>query len=144
MSSIRRRLEALEEITAPQEFRDWPVEEQVKDAVYMLQFYRRFHANDPVRYAATDRELTMLAIAHAAGSEELQGEGEVRLPQSGAAIRFLGDGEDTYSIDVDGVVVVEDLPEAVRGHLKRMNPEEQPARDRRLYEMWQRDRGGVR
>ncbi len=134
MSNIRRRLEALEGPTNSHKFAGWPVEEQVKDAVYMLQFYQRFHANDPVRYAATDRELTMLAIAHA--SEELQGEGEVGLPHSGTTIRYLRDGEDTFSIDVDGVVAVEDLPEGVREYFKRMNPKEQPARDQWLYEMW--------
>lgn len=139
MSNIRRRLEALEGPTNSHKFHGWPVEEQVKNAVYMLQFYRRFHANDPVRYAATDRELTMLAIAHA--SEELQGEGEYRLPHSGTAIRFLRDGEDTFSIDVDGVVAVEDLPEGVREHFKRMNPKEQPPRNQWLYEMWQHDQG---
>lgn len=141
MGSVRRRVEALER-KAPHEFHDWPVEEQVKDAVDRLQFYRRFHANDPVRYAATDRELKMLGIAHV--WEELQGDGEIRLPHSGTAIRYLQDGEDTFSMSVDGVVVVEDLPEGVSGHLKRMNPEEQPARDQRLFEMWREesDRGG--
>jgi hypothetical protein len=66
---------------------------------------------------------------------------EYRLPHSGAAIRYLGDGEDTFSIDVDGVVAVEDPPEGAREYFKRMNPEDQPARDARLYEMWRHDRG---
>jgi hypothetical protein len=139
MRSLHRKLKALEEITSPQGFPGWPVEEQVKDAVYMLKFYRRFHAADPIRYAATNRELTMLAIAHA--NEELQGEGEVRLPHSGTVIRYLRDGEDTFSIGVEGVVAVEDLPEGVREYFKRMNPKEQPARDQWLYEMWQHDQG---
>ncbi len=139
MANLERRVEALERISAPHEFPDWPVEEQVKDAVDKLQFYRRFHANSSVRYAATDREITMLGIAHA--WEELQGDGEIRLPHSGTAIRYLQDGEDTFSMSVDGVVVVEDLPEGVREYFKRMDPEEQPAREMRLFEMWRDDRG---
>ncbi len=105
MGSVRRRVEALERISAPQEFPGWPVPEQVEEAVDKLFFYQKHHADGRVRYAATDREITMLGIAHA--WEELQGDGEIRLPHSGTAIRYLQDGEDTFSMSVDGVVVVE-------------------------------------
>lgn len=143
MSSIRRRLVALEETATPAslEFPDWSIEDQIEDALDKLDFYRRFHTDGRIRYAATDREITMLGIAHA--GEELQVEGEFRLPYSGTTIRFVRDDEDTFSVDMDGVVVVEDLPEGVREHFKRMDPAAQPARDQRLYEMRQHDRGEV-
>lgn len=141
MSSIRRRLEILEEITAPQEFPGWRLEEQVEDVLDKFRFYQRFHANDPVRYAATDREIHLLGLV-CAFWELPDGVGEYRYP-SGAMVEWA-DEDGMRKVDGAGYVSLEDLPEDVRKHFENMAPEDQPARDARLYEMWRHERGVVR
>lgn len=140
MADLSRRLRALESAASPPDFPAWPLEDQIEEGLEKVQFYQRFHADGKVLYSATDAELNALGVAHA--YQELQGEGEILLPHSGTVIRLSLDRSetpDTFEVSVSGAVTVEDLPEVWRGFLKRMDSENQPDRDRRLYELWRQD-----
>lgn len=101
MRGLGRRIERLEELAdpVPQKRGPWPVEDQLEDVLDILWDHR----NGRYTYAATDRELRLMA-SMCAGEE------------------------------ITGTVESEDLPEGVREYFDRMDPREQPARERYLYE----------
>ncbi len=55
---LSRRLEALEERVAPEDFPDWPLEEQAEDMLEKLLV----HTCTRTVYPATDRELNVLGF----------------------------------------------------------------------------------
>lgn len=134
MGSLRRRLNALEKKSiSPLEHSDWSLEDQLENVLHTLDWFRQYHADGRVLYPATDRELAVLAIAHAL--EELEGEGELTLPASGTTIHLRDDDGESVRVEVDGAraVVVEDLPPDVQQFIERMEPKKQEARDDWLY-----------
>jgi hypothetical protein len=111
--SIHRRLERLEaQNPNPAELTDfgdaWPLDDQLAQVADMLDFFISFHSRDTIRYQATDRELHLLGLLCAANGSEA-GDSSARSPGG--------------------------LPEWTREHFERMDPKEQPHRDRRLFEM---------
>lgn len=72
-----------------------------------------------------DDVLEALRIHRIAGTAQLATDRELRLVASACS------GE-----EVTGDVRVEDLPEGVREHFERMDPDEQPARERWLHANW--------
>lgn len=127
---IQGRLEALEArcTPAPGDFPDWPLEDQFDDVVHAL----RVHQAGGTAQLATDRQIHLMGLLCA--SDELpNGFGEHRFP-SGTVVVWTDNGGDTLDIGASGYVRVEDLPEGVREHWERMDPDEQPDREQRLYE----------
>ena len=138
---MERRLGRLEEIERPeQQFPDWLMEDQLESVADKLVFYRRFHGDGRVRYPATDRELHLLGLL-CAREQQPGGVGEHRFP-SGAVVSWRDNGDGTPSVSTSGYVRLEDLPEGVREYFKRMDPAEQPEREKRLYELWRVQGGG--
>ncbi len=130
MRGLGRRLERLEDLAggAPGQRGGWPVEGQLEDVLDSLWLHRcgRYV------YAATDREIHLMGLL-CARWELPEGWGEHRYP-SGAVVRWIDDGEGGALIEATDPVQVEDLPEGVREYFERMDPTEQPERERKLYE----------
>ena len=129
-SGIRRRLEALEAHRAPasRDFPDWPIEDQFDDVVDAL----RVHKAGGTAQLATDRQIHLMGLLCA--RDNLPGGfGEHRFP-SGAVIVWIDNEDGTVDVGASGYVRVEDLPDGVREYWERMDPDEQPDRERWLYE----------
>ena len=133
---MRCRLERLEGFAgfAPDEvatikFPDWRLKEQAKDLLNALLIHR---CAGTVQ-VCTAREINVLGILHA--FYRLPGGlGEHRLA-SGAVISLTKDGDGILDVHLSANVSIDDLPEGVRRHVKRIDPKKQPARERRLYEL---------
>jgi hypothetical protein len=131
---MKRRLKNLEEFATPDEVAtiglpDWPLEEQAKNLLEALLVHRCAGTIQ----ACTDREINVLGILHAFYRLP-GGVGEHRMA-SGAVVSLTKDGEGILDVHLSANVSIEDLPEGVRRHVKRIDPEKQPARERRLYEL---------
>lgn len=132
MSNIRRRLEALEGLTNPHEFPDWPFEDQMEELGQRIRSYWRFHKSWENRQAVTDREIRLLGLLFSL-NELPGGVGEYRFP-SGVVVSWTDNGDDTHTAGASGYIRFEDLPETVRAYVYKMDPAEQPKRDQRLYD----------
>ncbi len=102
-----RRLEGRFGTGSTWELPDWPFHLQATAILDTLEVLRW---GGSYRYPATDREIAVLAAVFA---EDLP--------------------EDLDTVVLNKRASLEDLPEAVRSRLKRMDPAEQPERDRWLY-----------
>src|SRR5215210_1722173 len=135
---MQRRLNKLEELATPYEtsplvaFPDWPLDDQAEDMMEALLLHR---CPGSVQLC-TDREINVLGILHA--FYRLPG-GEGKYQMASAAVVSLTEaGEGIFDISLSGDVSVEDLPEGVQRYIERIDPGQQPVRERWLYE--QRDR----
>ena len=109
------------------DFPDWSIEDQVEEVRDAL----RLHRIASTAQLATDRQIHLMGLLCA--REELPGgEGEHRFP-SGVVVSWSNNGDETWKVSASGYVSIEDLPEGVREHFKRMDPVEQPERERWLY-----------
>ena len=129
--SIRRRLEVLERSIQPQEFSDWPLEDQLENAYKSLQVHRW----GGTRQIATDRQIHCMGLLCALW-ELPDGIGEHRFPSGAVVTWFPPDSDDLQAVDVSGHIGLEDLPEGVREYWERMEPEKQPERERELYGLY--------
>ncbi len=140
MGSIRRRVSRLEEAahagTLPAHWNpdEWPTNDQLAEVVDYVDFHRRFGTVA----VCTSRQVNLLGIATA--HEQLGGAGEWVAP-SGVVITLTENEDDTFGAELSANVAIEDLPDDVREHVKRMAPERQAERDRWLYERWRGERG---
>jgi hypothetical protein len=138
-NGFRRRLEALEEHTFGadplRDFSDWDLVDQLEQVAFVLNWYRRFHADGRVRYPATDREIHLLGLLCALW--ELGGPppepGEHRFEGTDLAVVWCDNGDGSFNASTSRPVRLEDLPEDVRVHFERMDPARQPERERFLY-----------
>ncbi|MDP8951831.1 MAG: hypothetical protein M3N18_06290 [Actinomycetota bacterium] len=127
--SLRRRLGRLEELLPePTRWPEWDFEDQIDSVLHGL----RIHRAGGTAGQFTDREITILGILHA--NRQLEGEpGEWEL-SSGALVSVEHNGDGTASVDVEGRIAVEDLPDDMRGYVERMHPDKQETHERKLYE----------
>lgn len=135
MGNLRRRLEKLEEGARPERrLADWPLEDQMEDVLSALQVHRW----GGTKQLATDRQIRLMGILCA--MRELDGDsGEYRFP-SGLTVTLTPDENSDSGLRVDAPrpIRVEDLPEDVGRYFERMDPADQPERERWLHETWRR------
>ena len=131
--NLGRRLGALEGrlAPAPEDLPDWPLDDQFAAVADALDFYARFHPNEPLRYSATHRELHPLGLLCAMLGLGEDG-GECAFP-SGLRVRLVRAGE-RFEADVPRRIRAEDLPDWALEHFERMEPAGQPKRDAWLSE----------
>jgi len=137
-NGLGKRLSALEERTFGadpfEDFPDWDLTEQLEGVAEVLRWYRAFHADCLVLYPLTEREAHLLALLCAQwelGGPPLQS-GEYRFP-SGLTVAWRDNSDGTFAASASRWARLEDLPDDVRRHFKRMDPLEQPQRERFLY-----------
>jgi hypothetical protein len=131
---IQRRLSKLETNAALEESTalgaippDWPLEDQAEDLLEALLLHRCGGSAQ----ACTDRQINVLGILHAMYRLP-GGVGEYRMP-SGVVVSLTDNGDDVLDIRLSGNVSIEDLPDSVQRHIKRIEPDKQPERERWLY-----------
>lgn len=137
-NGLDKRLRALEERACGadplKDFPDWDLVDQLEAVIEVLRWYKEFHSDGVIRYPATDRELHVLALLHSlveSGGPPPKS-GEHRFPSSlTVAWREYNDG--THSVSTSWRTRLEDLPDDTRRYFERMNPPEQPERERFLY-----------
>lgn len=122
---LNSRLEALEEGYPPPAL-ELPIEDEF-EGVYETW---RSHACGYTVGLFTDREINILGAIHVLRDVP----GRVHRFPSGAFVKWGDNEDDTLSLFVEGDVQVEDLPERMSKNVDRMDPSEQPARERYLRE----------
>lgn len=130
---MQRRIDRLEELAGSYEtsplaaFPDWPLDDQAEDMMEALLLHRCAGSVQ----LCTDREINVLGILHAFYRLP-DGEGDHQMT-SGAVVSLTRNGPQ-FDISLSGDVSAEDLPEDVQKCIERMDPDEQAARERWLYE----------
>jgi hypothetical protein len=132
---IQRRLSRLETNAASEESTalgamppDWPLEDQIEAVLDAL----RLHRIAGTKQLATDRQIHLMGLACVA--DALGEEGGEHAFFSGLIVALTPDADGGFRVDAPRLIRVEDLPEGVREHFERMDPAEQPERERWLYE----------
>lgn len=123
-----RRLEA-EEFARVPDFPDWHLTDQLYDALDSLRSHRITNSAQ----LATDREIHNMGLL-CAYWELPGGVGEYSFP-SGVSVTWIDNGDGSRSVTASEYIRVEDLPDGVREHFERMEPERQAKRDLWIYEM---------
>lgn len=128
MAGLKRRLERIEEagLSAHWSYEEWPLEDQIAAVLDVVRSYIRFHSDDDIQFPATDRELHLVGILCARGELGEDG-GEYTFP-TGLTVRLIPDGEG-FLIDAPRQIGIEDLPDWMHEHVRRMDPKDQPRRE---------------
>lgn len=126
---MQRRLNKLEELATPYgtsplaAFPDWPFDDQAEDMLNALLLHRCAGSVQ----LCTDREINVLGILHA--FFRLPDDEEEHRMASGAVVSLTRNGPQ-FDISLSNNVSIEDLPKSVQRYIKRIDPDEQPARER--------------
>lgn len=125
MANVRRRLASLEERVSPPTLA-LSVEEEF-EGVYETWWS---HAAGYTVGLFTDREINLLGALYVLRDMS----DRTHTFPSGAVVEWVEHDDDTCSLYLDGRVEIEDLPERISKNVDRMDPKEQPARERYLRE----------
>ena len=125
-----RRLEAEEPaLSAPAEFPDWSLDDQLAGVANTLRFRVGSHSNAKgVRYPATDREIHLLGLLCVFWERGKEG-GEYTFEASGLTVELApSEAGEEMVFRAPRRIGIDDLPEWILDHVERMDPEKQPER----------------